>query len=120
MISEEHLASSRNTIRRGLLEVSILALLTQGEAYTGDLVSSLKDRGIVVIEGAVYPVLSRLRKYGYLSYRWEESTQGPPRKYFALTSTGWEYYERVRGLWTEMVGVVDALLGEAQGRSAGV
>lgn len=109
MPNQEHLENAKTTMRRGTIEISLLAILSHGEAYTSDLVNILTERGVLVIEGTVYPILSRLKKQGYLEYRWEESTQGPPRKYFSLSKTGKEYYQAVLKIWEEMVDMVGDL-----------
>lgn len=110
--------SARASMRRGIIEVCLLAILSHGEGYTGDLVNVLKEKGILVIEGTVYPVLSRLRKQGYLQYRWEESTQGPPRKYFYLSDSGRDYYNQLREIWTNFSSVVEDLhLGQWTGNN---
>ena len=98
-------------VRKGVLELCIVTLLARGEMYGYDLVKRLaRIRGLVITEGTVYPLLSRLRAAGLLETRLEESTSGPARKYYALTSDG----ERAMGLmktyWKELVDGVSSLL----------
>ena len=85
-MSEMNVENVITQMRRGVLELCILSALQRGDAYTTDLVNALKEAEMIVVEGSVYPLLSRLKNQGYLGYRWEESQQGPPRKYYSLTT----------------------------------
>jgi PadR family transcriptional regulator PadR len=78
----------KSQMRKGLLEYCILSIIHQNEAYASDILDQLKSANLVVVEGTVYPLLTRMKNEGLLSYRWQESTEGPPRKYYALTSDG--------------------------------
>lgn len=78
----------KSQMRKGILEYCILSIINQQEAYTSDILETLKKANLVVVEGTVYPLLTRLKNSGILSYRWEESPSGPPRKYFCLTEDG--------------------------------
>ncbi|MCQ2323975.1 MAG: PadR family transcriptional regulator [Paludibacteraceae bacterium] len=78
----------KSQMRKGILEYCILSIINQQEAYTSDILETLKKANLVVVEGTVYPLLTRLKNNGILSYRWEESPSGPPRKYFCLTEDG--------------------------------
>jgi PadR family transcriptional regulator PadR len=80
--------NTKAQMRKGVLEYCILSILSDGEAYTSDILVTLKDAKMLVVEGTIYPLLTRLKNAGLLAYRWEESTSGPPRKYYALTETG--------------------------------
>jgi len=80
--------NTKAQMRKGVLEYCILSILRDGEAYTSDILETLKDAKMLVVEGTIYPLLTRLKNAGLLAYRWEESTSGPPRKYYALTETG--------------------------------
>lgn len=95
-----------NTIsqmKKGLLEMCILGIIRrENEAYPSDILEQLKEAKLVVLEGTLYPLLTRLKNTGLLSYRWEESTSGPPRKYFALTEEGDKMYEQLKTSWTEL------------------
>ena len=75
-------------MRKGLLEYCILSIIHQNEAYASDILDQLKSANLVVVEGTVYPLLTRMKNEGLLSYRWQESTEGPPRKYYVLTPEG--------------------------------
>ena len=80
--------NTKAQMRKGVLEYCILSILKDGEAYTSDILETLKNAKMLVVEGTVYPLLTRLKNSGLLAYRWEESTSGPPRKYYSLTETG--------------------------------
>src|SRR5690606_30239222 len=80
--------NTKAQMRKGVLEFCILSVLEDGEAYTSDILETLKDAKMLVVEGTIYPLLTRLKNEGLLSYRWEESTSGPPREYYNLTESG--------------------------------
>src|SRR5580700_7012999 len=95
--------NTESQMRKGLLELCILGIIqSQKEAYPSDILEQLKEAKLVVLEGTLYPLLTRLKNAGMLSYRWEESTSGPPRKYFALTEEGAKFYEQLRTTWEEL------------------
>ena len=101
-----NIENTKAQMRKGVLEYCILSILKDGEAYTSDILESLKDAKMLVVEGTVYPLLTRLKNDGLLSYRWEESTSGPPRKYYALTETGKLFLKELNGTWDELVTAV--------------
>ena len=80
--------NTKAQMRKGVLELCILSILMEGDAYPTEIIDKLKDTKLVVVEGTLYPLLTRLKNTGLLTYRWEESTSGPPRKYYKLTETG--------------------------------
>lgn len=90
-------------MRKGVLELCILSILSQGDAYPTEIIEKLKDTKLVVVEGTLYPLLTRLKNLDLLAYRWEESTSGPPRKYYRLTSTGEQYLGELQLSWKELV-----------------
>ena len=97
-------------MRKGLLELCILGIIQrQREAYPSDILEQLKAAKLVVLEGTLYPLLSRLKNAGFLGYRWEESLSGPPRKYFTLTHEGVLFYEQLRKTWDELSRAVNDL-----------
>lgn len=98
--------NTKAQMRKGVLEFCILSVLEGGDAYTSEILSHLKDAKLLVVEGTVYPLLTRLKNAGLLSYRWEESTSGPPRKYYALTETGKLFLKELNTTWSELVGAV--------------
>lgn len=97
-------------LRKGVLEVCILSLLKDNEMYTSDLLASLKKAHLLVVEGTIYPLLSRLKNEGLLSYRWEESVTGPPRKYFKLTEDGKAVQKALTAAWKELSTSVNQLI----------
>ena len=90
-------------MRKGVLEYCILTLLRNGDAYASSLIEKLKEAKMIVVEGTLYPLLTRQKNQGLLSYRWEESTQGPPRKYYSLTGKGKETLVEMDNAWKEVV-----------------
>jgi PadR family transcriptional regulator PadR len=96
-------------MRKGVLEFCILSILSRGDAYASDIIKKLKESKLIVVEGTLYPLLSRQKNAGLLSYRWEESPQGPPRKYYALTDKGNEFLKELNVSWTELVEAVKTI-----------
>lgn len=94
--------NTKAQMRKGVLEYCILSILKDGEAYTSDILETLKDAKMLVVEGTIYPLLTRLKNAGLLSYRWEESTSGPPRKYYELTETGKLFLEELNTTWSNL------------------
>ena len=89
-------------IFRDLLEYCTLLILSKKRAYVSDIIQSLKESRLIVVEGTLYPLLTRLKNAGLLDYEWEESPQGPPRKYYRLTETGRTFLNELEGAWTEL------------------
>ena len=94
--------NTKAQMRKGVLEYCILSILRGGEAYTSDILETLKDAKILVVEGTIYPLLTRLKNAGLLAYRWEESTSGPPRKYYVLTENGKLFLTGLNATWSEL------------------
>jgi PadR family transcriptional regulator PadR len=102
--------NTESQMRKGLLELCVLGIIQrQKEAYPSDMLEQLKAAKLVVLEGTLYPLLTRLKNGGFLSYRWEESLSGPPRKYFTLTAEGVKFYEQLRTTWDELSKAVNDL-----------
>lgn len=89
-------------MRKGVLEMCILALLAKEEMYTSDIIEKLKNSKLVVVEGTLYPLLTRLKNAGLLQYYWQESTSGPPRKYFKITDEGLTFLKELKESWTDI------------------
>jgi len=104
--------NTKAQMRKGVLEYCILSILKDGEAYTSDILETLKDAKMLVVEGTVYPLLTRLKNAGLLNYRWEESTSGPPRKYYGLTETGKLFLKELNTTWSELQGAVNRVTTE--------
>jgi PadR family transcriptional regulator PadR len=96
-------------MRKGVLEFCILLIIAEREAYASDIIAKLKDAKLLVVEGTLYPLLTRLKNDGLLSYRWEESKSGPPRKYYEITDSGRAFLEEMKKSWNELVEVVENL-----------
>ena len=96
-------------MRKGVLEFCILSILAEGDAYATDILNKLKESQLIVVEGTIYPLLSRQKNLGLLSYRWEESPQGPPRKYYALTEKGYDALHELQASWKELVDAVESI-----------
>jgi len=96
-------------MRKGVLEYCILSILSTNDAYATDIINKLKESKLIVVEGTLYPLLMRQKNAGLLSYRWEESPQGPPRKYYALTDAGREFLKELNASWIELVNAVNSI-----------
>ncbi len=97
-------------MRKGVLEFCILTIIAKHEeVYASDILMRLKEAKLIVVEGTLYPLLTRLKNDGLLSYRWEESKSGPPRKYYRITETGTNMLTELSTAWRELVDAVDKL-----------
>lgn len=92
----------KSQMRKGMLEFCVLLLISKGEVYTSEIISKLKDAHMIVVEGTLYPLLSRLKKDGLLTYRWEESPSGPPRKYYSITAVGLRFLALLQDAWHDV------------------
>lgn len=99
----------RSQMRKGVLEYCILCILNHKEAYASSILEELKAANMIVVEGTLYPLLIRQKNQGLLSYRWEESTQGPPRKYYVITDKGRELLSEMDAAWQELVQSIETL-----------
>ncbi|WP_066633544.1 PadR family transcriptional regulator [Labilibacter marinus] len=99
--------NTKAQMRKGVLEYCILAILSRSDKYASDVISELKEAKMIVVEGTLYPLLTRLKNAELLTYRWEESTQGPPRKYYELTEKGRGFLSELDASWNELVDAVD-------------
>lgn len=99
--------NTKAQMRKGVLEYCILSILNKGEAYPSEIIDQLKEAKLIVVEGTLYPLLTRLKNADILSYRWEESTSGPPRKYYELTTTGKDFLTELKSTWEELVKAVE-------------
>jgi len=103
------LENTKAQMRKGILEYCILSVLSKDSCYASDIIKELKEVKVIVVEGTLYPLLTRLKNSGLLSYRWEESQQGPPRKYYELTAEGRGYLNDLDNSWDELVGSVNLI-----------
>jgi len=104
-----NIENTASQMRKGVLEFCILSIIKEGEAYPSDIIEKMKAANLNILEGTLYPLLTRLKNAELLSYRWEESTSGPPRKYFSLTDKGAEFYKELETTWFELANAVRAL-----------
>ena len=95
--------NTKAQMRKGVLEYCILLVLENKPQYVSDIIENLEESQMIVVEGTLYPMLTRLKNEGYLGYRWEESVQGPPRKYYELTETGRLFLNELGAAWNELV-----------------
>ena len=103
------ISNSKSQMRKGMLEYCILLLLKRQAAYASDIIQQLKEADLLVMEGTLYPLLTRLKKDGLLAYEWQESTQGPPRKYYCLTDEGLNALTQLNASWEEISNTVNYL-----------
>jgi PadR family transcriptional regulator PadR len=101
--------NSKAQLKKGILEFCILSIISRGEAYTSDILEEMKAAKLLVVEGTMYPLLSRLKNEGLLSYNWVESKSGPPRKYYQLTDDGKKFMEELHLTWIDLVESVERL-----------
>lgn len=94
--------NAKSQMRKGMLEYCIMLLLKEKAYYTSDIIKRLREADLLVVEGTLYPLLTRLKNDGVLSYEWQESTQGPPRKYYLLTEEGKAALEQLDAAWNEI------------------
>ncbi|GAB2699336.1 PadR family transcriptional regulator [Mucilaginibacter koreensis] len=95
--------NTQTQMRKGILEYCILSIIARGEIYASDIIAELKNAQLLVVEGTLYPLLTRLKNNGLLTYSWVESTSGPPRKYYNLSAEGKSVLEQLDKTWQELV-----------------
>lgn len=99
-------------MRKGLLEYCILSIISRNEAYASDILETLKNAELLVVEGTLYPLLTRMKNEGLLSYRWQESTGGPPRKYYTLTPEGEQLLAQLNEEWQSICQAVNQITNQ--------
>jgi PadR family transcriptional regulator, regulatory protein PadR len=97
-------------MRKGVLELCVLAIIAGKDAYASDIIARLKEARLIVVEGTLYPLLTRLKNEGLTVYRWEESKSGPPRKYHQITDRGLEVLADLNADWKDLVGSVEKII----------
>ena len=97
----------KSQIRKGILDYCVLLLLNKQAAYTNDIIQLLQNAKLIVVDGTLYPLLSRLKNNGLLSYEWIESTQGPPRKYYQLTEQGEAFLQELEASWMQLTETIN-------------
>lgn len=94
--------NTQTQMRKGILEFCVLSIISRGEIYASDIIAELRTAKLLVVEGTLYPLLTRLKNNGLLSYNWVESTSGPPRKYYVLTDLGRDILAQLDQTWQEL------------------
>jgi PadR family transcriptional regulator PadR len=109
-----NIENTKAQMRKGVLEFCILSILSDGEHYPTEIIERMKDAKLLIVEGTLYPLLTRLKNDGLLAYRWEESPSGPPRKYFTLTDDGRNFLKGLIENWTELTDSVNNIINKTQ------
>jgi len=104
--------NAKAQMKKGVLEYCILAIISRKDCYASEIIHELKEAKMIVVEGTLYPLLTRQKNAGLLKYRWEESKQGPPRKYYTLTQKGRDYLEELDESWNELIEAVNWINGK--------
>ena len=112
-----NIENTQSQMRKGILEFCILSIIRRGEAYPSDIVEEMKAANLQILEGTLYPLLTRLKNADMLTYRWVESNSGPPRKYFSLTDKGEKFYNELENTWSELSNGVNALTNKRTSNS---
>lgn len=99
----------KSQMRKGFLEYCIMLIIFKKPSYVSDIITELKDAQLIVVEGTLYPLLSRLKSSGLLTYQWQESLQGPPRKYYELTEEGSQFLAELELAWNEINNTISAI-----------
>jgi PadR family transcriptional regulator PadR len=106
-----NIENTQSQMRKGVLEFCILSIIQREEAYPSDIIEEMKKAHLNILEGTLYPLLTRLKNADLLAYRWVESSGGPPRKYFSLTEKGAAFYKELEATWREMSDSVERVIG---------
>lgn len=101
--------NTQSQMRKGVLEFCILSIIRQGEVYPSNIVEKMKAANLHILEGTLYPLLTRLKNANFLTYRWVESNSGPPRKYFSMTDKGLAFYQELEATWNQLANAVNTL-----------
>lgn len=109
MTKQEDRLKITTQMRKGILEYAILSIVNKWEAYASDILETLKKNRLIVVEGTLYPLLTRLKDDGLISYYWVESASGPPRKYFRLTQYGRDTHALMEYVWDELSQAVNGI-----------
>lgn len=104
-----NIENTASQMRKGVLEFCILSIIKKGEVYPSDIIDQMKSSNLNILEGTLYPLLTRLKNAELLTYRWVESNSGPPRKYFSLTEKGAKFYKELEATWMELANAVENL-----------
>lgn len=114
LLNNMNTENTSSQMRKGVLEFCILSIIRKSEVYPSDIIDQMKAAGLSILEGTLYPLLTRLKNAELLSYRWEESASGPPRKYFSLTEKGAAFYLELQQTWKQLADAVTQLTAETE------
>lgn len=106
-----NIENQKAQMRKGVLELCILSIIAENDAYASEIIDKLKEAKLIIVEGTLYPLLTRLKNDGMTSYRWEESKSGPPRKYFQITDIGRKVLSELKSGWQELAVAVEKITG---------
>jgi PadR family transcriptional regulator PadR len=109
-----NLENAQVQMRKGILEYCILQIISRGEVYASEILEEMLNAKIMVVEGTLYPLLTRLKNAELLDYQWKESTSGPPRKYYILTEKGKEFTNEMANTWTELSDSVNTIIAKTK------
>ncbi|HEY8897265.1 MAG TPA: PadR family transcriptional regulator [Niastella sp.] len=115
-----NIENTQSQMRKGILEFCILSIIRRGEAYPSDIVDEMRGANLQILEGTLYPLLTRLKNAEMLTYRWVESNSGPPRKYFSLTPKGEEFFKELESTWNELANAVNTLASKRESLTTSV
>lgn len=104
-----NMENTQSQLKKGVLEYCVLSIIMKGEVYPSEIIEKMKLANLVILEGTLYPLLTRLKNADLLSYRWVESNSGPPRKYFSLTDKGKAFYTELQNTWIEINNAVQII-----------
>jgi len=104
--------NTKAQMRKGFLEMITLMIISKKEAYPSDIIKKLKENKLIVVEGTMYPLLTRLKNSGFLEYNWRESTSGPPRKYYTITAKGKTFLAELLETWKNLKNAVETINGK--------
>ena len=107
-----NIENTASQMRKGVLEFCILSIIKLGEAYPSDIIDKMRNANLTILEGTLYPLLTRLKNAELLNYRWVESLSGPPRKYFMLTEKGASFYKELEITWEELANAVHTITND--------
>jgi PadR family transcriptional regulator PadR len=104
-----NIEKTKAQMRKGVLELCILSIISTKESYASEIIDKMKEAELIVVEGTLYPLLTRLKNEAYLEYRWEESKSGPPRKYYTITPIGIKVLQELKISWNNLKTAIDKI-----------
>jgi len=107
---EYNIENTKSQMRKGFLEFPVLLIIGAKPTYAPDILKQLKKASLLVVEGTLYPLLSRLKCSGLVEYEWEESKSGPPRKMYTITKLGEEALNQLENSWKSLDTSINTLI----------